>query len=104
MTKPGIYKHYKGGTYRVLFTARQSTNGPSEGRVEVIYISLKYGHLNARDEEQFHEQVDADPAQGFIPGAKVPRFSFSHDQLADADAAALYDDLHATFTGRKPAP
>jgi hypothetical protein len=56
-TPSGIYEHYKGGHYRVLFTVRDSTNGPNEGRMMVVYISLKLGKLHVRDEEQFHEVI-----------------------------------------------
>lgn len=79
MTKPGIYKHYKGGIYRVLFSARQSTNGPDEGKLVVVYIDLKYGGLHVRDEEQFNEKVLAPPELGFNLGVEVSRFMFTGD-------------------------
>lgn len=105
MTKPGIYKHVKGGLYRVLFSARQSTNGPDEGKLVVIYICLKYGSLNVRDEEQFNEKVLAPPELGFNPGVEVPRFMFTGDPtMSDKDAESLYDGLHELVTGRTPAP
>jgi hypothetical protein len=107
MTKPGIYKHVKGGMYRVLFCARQSTNGPDEGKLVVVYMDLKHGGLHVRDEIQFHEKVLAPPALGFNPGVEVPRFTFCGtmgNEMSDANAAELYEGLHETFTGRKPAP
>ncbi|WP_165938804.1 DUF1653 domain-containing protein [Parafrankia sp. BMG5.11] len=30
--RPGIYRHYKGQYYQVLFVAEDSTNGPGKGR------------------------------------------------------------------------
>lgn len=125
MTKPGIWKHYKGGLYRVLFNARQETNGnPDNGKLVVVYLDLKYGGLHVRDEEQFHQRVwkeDGRPVdQEFIKpfletgdnaakieAGTVDRFSFCGtmaNEMSDTDAAELYDGLHETFTGRKPAP
>ncbi len=57
-TRPGIYRHYKGDLYRVLFTAHDSTNGkgPDIGKV-VVYVSLSTGQINVRKEWEFHEWV-----------------------------------------------
>lgn len=49
-----IYRHYKGGRYRVLFEARVSTNGPDEGRLVVVYVSLTTGAILVRDRTEFH--------------------------------------------------
>jgi hypothetical protein len=57
MTKPGVYHHYKGGYYRVLFTAITSTNA-QQGRPVVVYVSLTKGTIHVRDEEEFHELVN----------------------------------------------
>lgn len=57
MTKPGIYKHYKGGLYRVVFTATDSTNGDNDGMSMVVYVSLTTGRVHVRNERQFHERV-----------------------------------------------
>lgn len=96
-TRQGIYTHAKGGSYTVLFVARNSTNGPGEGRNVVVYVDRKYGHVHVRDEEEFHELVEPDPKLGFSPGVKVPRFSFFAAQLSDRQAEDLYDDLKTMF-------
>ena len=62
-TKPGIYRHYKGGEYQVLGTARVSTNGPGEGKPVVVYVSCEDGKLYARDEDEFND-LATDPIAG----------------------------------------
>ncbi len=63
MTSPGLYRHYKGGLYRVLFVAQDSTNdsdGESTQEPVVVYISLtgpKAGTICVRTEDQFSESV-----------------------------------------------
>jgi hypothetical protein len=57
MTKPGIWKHYKGNLYRVVFTAYDATNGPNDGTSMVVYVSLKDGYVHVRKEREFHERV-----------------------------------------------
>ena len=37
---PGIYRHYKGNYYQLLHIARDSENGPNEGRLRAIYMGL----------------------------------------------------------------
>ena len=64
---PGIYQHYKGGTYRVLLIATESTNA-REGNKAVIYISLKDGLIHYRDLKEFTELVV------WPDGGKKPRF------------------------------
>jgi len=54
---PGVYKHYKGGLYRVLFLAQVSTNGPDEGKLVVVYVSLADGTIYSRDDRQFTEII-----------------------------------------------
>ncbi len=65
MTPLGIYRHYKGGLYRVLFVAHESTNA-REGNGVVVYVSLKTGRINVRDEGEFHSTSPLG----------VPRFEF----------------------------
>jgi len=65
---PAVYRHYKGGLYRVLFEARNSTNGPDDGLPVVVYVSLTNGHVFVRDLAQFHEYVELD-------SGKVLRFT-----------------------------
>ncbi len=71
MTRPGIYRHYKGGMYRVLFTAYNSTNHEASSDypyvVYVVYISLDpgehCGQINVREEEEFNEWLEFQPGQ-----------------------------------------
>lgn len=59
--KPGIYQHWKGDIYRVLFTAHNSNNkdGPyNPDDPVVIYQSLtgyRSGQINARRLSEFTE-------------------------------------------------
>lgn len=61
---PGLYRHHKGGLYRVTGTARDSTNGPGEGRTLVLYREEPFSTLSiphAREVGQFLETVDGKP-------------------------------------------
>lgn len=81
MTKPGIWKHYKGGLYRVLFNAKQATNGSDEGRVEVVYISLVRGAVETRDEVEFMQRVWRDTGRVIVDPDAV------HNELGDREFA-----------------
>ncbi len=63
--KPGIYQHYKGGEYELLFVAEQ-TEDHSE---LAVYRSLKDNHLWARPSKMWAEDV-------LVDGQKRPRFIF----------------------------
>ena len=67
MVTPGLYKHYKGGTYKVIGVAKHS---------ETLDAMVVYEHVNEKDNEfklwvrpakMFLETVEVD-------GKKVPRF------------------------------
>jgi hypothetical protein len=61
MISPGLYRHYKGPHYRVLFIAKNSTNGADEDRNEVVYVSLSEpGRISVRSEIEFGERVGSD--------------------------------------------
>jgi hypothetical protein len=63
--EPGIYEHYKGGRYEVLFVARHSE---TEETV-VVYRQLYGDHAHwVRPVEMFIEAVERD-------GRMVPRFA-----------------------------
>lgn len=64
--KPGIYKHFKGGIYDVLFVGRNSENRDEEF---VVYRSLEKGHVLIRPIKMFFENVERDGYSG-------PRFVF----------------------------
>lgn len=58
MISPGLYKHYKGAFYRVLFVAKESTNGPTEDADVVVYVSLSSpGRISVRLAEEFEGHV-----------------------------------------------
>jgi hypothetical protein len=49
-----VYRHYNGGRYTVLFTARDSTNA-RDGNLVVLYVSLTNGSIFCRDLAEFTE-------------------------------------------------
>lgn len=61
----GLYRHHKGGLYRVLFEASESTNARAGDRV-IIYVSLTTGEVHTRLLEEWDEFVDR------ATGSKVP--------------------------------
>ena len=54
-TPPGLYRHYKGKSYRVLFTARHSE---TEEPLVNYHPEDRPDSLWARPEAMFHEIVD----------------------------------------------
>ncbi len=67
MTTEGVYEHYKGGRYRVLFIARNSTNGHNEGQPVIVYVSLTTGSICVRYEAEFNSKVMSPPANPNAP-------------------------------------
>lgn len=53
MVKPGKYKHYKGGTYVVLFTATDSETG----KPVVVYMNELHGSYYTRTLDEFTSKV-----------------------------------------------
>jgi hypothetical protein len=64
--KHGIYKHFKGGTYKTMCIARNSENRDEE---LIVYQSLEKGYIWVRPLAMFLEDVDRN-------GYKGPRFTF----------------------------
>ena len=62
--RPGLYRHYKGGTYRAWFVARGSEERHEEF---VVYQSLEKGYVWVRPLAMFFENVEMD-------GKSVARF------------------------------
>ena len=62
-----LYLHYKGGVYRVLHYAEESTNARA-GEQVVVYLSLKYGTVHTRDLSEWVERVE-------VNGDSVKRFA-----------------------------
>ena len=67
--KPGIYKHYKGNKYEVLFLATHSETLEQVVVYKALYESDDFGKdaLWVRPLKMFQETVEID-------GKKVPRF------------------------------
>jgi len=67
-----MYRHYKGGLYRRLFNATESTNArvnPRRPLGVVVYVSLTTGEIHVRDAEEFHgyvEFADRAPCRRFV--------------------------------------
>jgi len=63
---PGVYKHFKGGRYRVLTTALHSETDDSL----VVYVSLTTGEVFARPMTMWREEVvwpDGERRPRFVP-------------------------------------
>lgn len=75
MIKPGIYRHFKGGEYKVLGVAKHSEN------LEDLVVYIHFGEdsfgrkdgLWVRPLAMFSEEVEKD-------GQKIPRFSFVREE------------------------
>lgn len=53
MVKPGRYRHYKGGTYVVLFTAKSADND----QPYVVYMNEVHGTYYVRSLADFQSKV-----------------------------------------------
>jgi hypothetical protein len=72
VTQGGIYQHYKGSRYIVLYAAYDSENHNNRGDL-VVYMSLsapQTGRVNVRSLVEFREDVEK-PG-----GGKAPRFRY----------------------------
>lgn len=65
---PPLWRHYKGGLYRLLSLAVESTN-TFEGAAVVIYLSLSTGIVHTRNAGEFFGRtgMNADGEQRFSP-------------------------------------
>jgi molecular chaperone GrpE (heat shock protein) len=71
--KPGIYKHYKGGEYKVIFEVKNSETK----EIEVIYQDVSdESKIWVRPKSMFLEEVEID-------GQKKPRFEFIKESEED---------------------
>lgn len=72
--KPGIYQHYKGNNYKVLFTVKHSETLEDLVIYQALYGSDEFGNntLWARPLKMFLEEVEKD-------SKKIPRFKFIKD-------------------------
>lgn len=61
--EPGLYRHFKGGMYQLLYLAQNS----EDSQLLVIYRSMEDGKIWSRPVRMWVEEVEVD-------GKKVPRF------------------------------
>lgn len=75
MIKPGIYKHFKGNEYEVLYTAKNS-----ETTEEMVVYRALYGDgdIWVRPASMWDEEVERD-------GVKYKRFVFLRSNEKDLD-------------------
>lgn len=79
LPRTGVYQHYKGQFYQLLFVAEDSTNGTAGGRRMAVYIGLELAGAGpglqpkVRDLEEFMSMVEVD-------GELVPRFVYAGDE------------------------
>lgn len=71
--RPGFYRHYKGGFYRLLLVADHHEH---DGRRVAIYLSLERGTINARQVAKVGPEDREDCWTDSVPrsGGEVPRF------------------------------
>ena len=67
--QPGVYRHFKGGIYRVLVTAKNSENLEET----VVYQCCKDGTFWVRPASMWNETVERG-------GVAYPRFTYEGDQ------------------------
>jgi hypothetical protein len=69
--KKGIYRHYKGRTYKVIGTARQSETLEELVIYKALYTSKEFGKnaLWARPKKMFLEKIT-------FEGKRIPRFKY----------------------------
>lgn len=67
----GIYRHYKGGRYRVLAVARHHETG----QPYVVYQSLERGSVNVREFENWSDDVE------LKDGNFAPRFALEQPEI-----------------------
>jgi hypothetical protein len=75
MIKPGIYEHYKGGQYKVLFTATNQSKDSHDEEPVIVYEAMYDNPVSkfwVRLEREFLEEIE-------FEGNKVPRFTFIKD-------------------------
>ncbi len=64
--KPGIYKHYKGGLYKVLFIARHS---------ETLEEMVVYEHVEKSADKYWVRPLSMFKESVLVDGKKVRRFT-----------------------------
>lgn len=72
MIKPGIYKHYKGGMYKVICVSKHSETLEDLVVYEALYDN-QTSKFWARPISMFSDTVEVD-------GVSIPRFEFISEQ------------------------
>jgi hypothetical protein len=77
MVTQGVYRHYKGGLYRLLFVAKDSTNNsPTADEDVAVYVSLNdSGRVSVRLLREFDELVSV-PCDPPATSKHVQRFQW----------------------------
>jgi hypothetical protein len=104
--KPGFYRHYKGGFYRLLLVADHHEH---DGRRVAVYRSLERGTLSAqqvaKNGPDDREDCWSDLVDPLKTGIDTLRFQFVGEEEVDYDALSLADllpddwDVHAKYDG-----
>ncbi|MFA6994920.1 MAG: nucleotide exchange factor GrpE [Patescibacteria group bacterium] len=95
--KKGIYRHYKGGEYRIVGEARSTVDDQEK---MVVYESLKDSQIWLRSVQEFLSEVE-------VAGEKKPRFEWlREEEMADWEskykrALADYHNLLKQTTREK---
>lgn len=58
MIIPGVYKHFKGKLYRLLFTARDTHANPKDCDLLVVYMSMEDGQIWTRKASDWEKLVE----------------------------------------------
>ena len=61
-----VYRHFKGGMYRLLFQDVKPTM-PGDHERYVVYVSLQDGHVYIRTHREFFGKVDPKTGQEWHP-------------------------------------
>ena len=61
MSKGDLYKHFKGGVYRILYRAKNTETLEDM----IVYQSLETNEIWVRPAEMFFEYIETDTYKGF---------------------------------------
>lgn len=78
---PGVYRHYKGGLYRLFFVSRDASDTTRDGTICYVYMDIGTGRVYHRPTSEFEGLVDVTvfilnaSGEGVWVTQKVPRFA-----------------------------
>lgn len=95
----GVFRHYKGGRYRVVLVAETHLHN---GDKDVVYVSLTHGSIVTRPLERDSRDQDSwnDPVT-WPDGEVRPRFT--HESLFSVEAFKVCEARHWHPPERSPA-